>query len=69
VLPAIDEVASGSFKTRQPPHIAGTGHVGRSLEAALWAFYRSGTFRDGALMAVNLGDDADTTSAEGLVQY
>jgi ADP-ribosyl-[dinitrogen reductase] hydrolase len=34
-----------------------------SLEAALWAFARSGDFRDGALLAVNLGDDADTTGA------
>ena len=35
----------------------------KSLEAALWAFYRSDSFREGALMAVNLGDDADTTGA------
>ena len=35
----------------------------RSLEAALWAFYRSDSFRDGALRAVNLGNDADTTGA------
>ena len=34
-----------------------------SLEAALWAFHRSESFRDGALLAVNLGDDADTTGA------
>ena len=34
-----------------------------SLEAALWAFYRSDSFRDGALRAVNLGNDADTTGA------
>jgi ADP-ribosyl-[dinitrogen reductase] hydrolase len=61
--PAIDEVAAGSFKTHEPPEIAGSGHVVRSLEAALWAFHRSGTFREGALMAVNLGDDADTTGA------
>jgi ADP-ribosylglycohydrolase len=33
------------------------------MEAALWAFYHSSTFKDGALLAVNLGDDADTTSA------
>ena len=33
------------------------------LEAALWAFQRSETFRDGVLLAVNLGDDADTTGA------
>ena len=34
-----------------------------SLEVALWAFHRSRDFREGALMAVNLGDDTDTTGA------
>ena len=34
-----------------------------TLEAALWAFHKSTSFREGALMAVNLGDDADTTGA------
>ena len=34
-----------------------------SLEAALWAFRNASGFRDGALLAVNLGDDADTTGA------
>ena len=33
------------------------------LEAALWAFAASSSFREGALLAVNLGDDADTTGA------
>ncbi len=56
-------VASRSFKDREPPHIKGTGYVVDALEAALWAFDRSDTFREGALLAVNLGDDADTTGA------
>ena len=60
---AMKEVASGSFKTKQPPEIKGTGFVVESLEAALWAFYHADNFRDGALKAVNLGDDADTTGA------
>ena len=34
-----------------------------ALEAALWAFAKSRTFEEGALLAVNLGDDADTTGA------
>jgi ADP-ribosyl-[dinitrogen reductase] hydrolase len=59
----IDEIAAGSFKHREPPEIKGTGYVVRSLEAALWAFDRSTTFRQGCLLAVNLGDDADTTGA------
>ena len=59
----IKNVASGSFKNKQPPDIKGTGFVVESLESALWAFYNSDNFRDGALNAVNLGDDADTTGA------
>lgn len=59
----IDAVAAGSFKDKEPPEIEGTGYVVRSLEAALWAFHKSTGFRDGALLAVNLGDDADTTGA------
>ena len=33
------------------------------LEAALWAFASTDGFEAGALAAVNLGDDADTTGA------
>jgi len=63
LLSEISEVASGSFKEKNPPEIKGTGYVVRSLEAALWAFYHSDSFEEGCLMAVNLGDDADTTGA------
>jgi ADP-ribosyl-[dinitrogen reductase] hydrolase len=63
LVPEVDTVAAGSFKRRQPPEIRGTGYVVQSLEAALWAFYHSASFRDGCLLAVNLGDDADTTGA------
>jgi ADP-ribosyl-[dinitrogen reductase] hydrolase len=35
----------------------------RSLEAALWAFDQTESFRDGRLLAMNLGDDADATGA------
>lgn len=63
LAPEIAEIAGGSFKRREPPDIRGTGYVVRSLEAALWAFHRCNDFRDGALLAVNLGNDADTTGA------
>lgn len=59
----IAEIAAGSYKHKNPPEIMGTGYVVRSLDAALWAFYRSDSFRNGCLLAVNLGDDADTTGA------
>jgi ADP-ribosyl-[dinitrogen reductase] hydrolase len=61
--PKIAAIASGSFRKKDPPEIKGTGYVVESLEAALWAFDRSKSFREGALLAVNLGDDADTTGA------
>jgi ADP-ribosylglycohydrolase len=59
----VDAVAAGSYHTKRPPEIRGTGYVVDALEAALWAFATTDTFRDGALAAVNLGDDADTTGA------
>lgn len=61
LAPKIAEVAAGSF--RSALNIRGTGYVVQSLEAALWAFYSTTTFRAGALAAVNLGEDADTTGA------
>jgi len=61
--PLIAEIAAGSFRTKQPPAIRGTGYVVHCLEAALWAFDRSASFEEGCLLAVNLGDDADTTAA------
>jgi ADP-ribosylglycohydrolase len=61
--PRIVEIVDGSFITREPPDIRGTGYVVHTLEAALWAFHRSPTFEEGALMAVNLGNDTDTTGA------
>ena len=56
-------IADGSFKRREPPEIKARGYVVDSLEAALWAFHRSQSYRTGALLAVNLGDDADTVGA------
>jgi ADP-ribosylglycohydrolase len=63
MISEIDEIAAGSFKKKNPPEIRGTGYVVQSLEATLWAFYKSKNFEEGALMAVNLGEDADTTGA------
>ena len=45
LVPGIGSVADGSFKTKQPPAIRGTGYVVDSLEAALWAFYHSEDFK------------------------
>ena len=63
LVPEISAVVTGSCKRKSPPEIRGGGYVVHSLEAALWALHRSATFEEGALLAVNLGDDADTTGA------
>jgi ADP-ribosylglycohydrolase len=43
--------------------IESTGYVAKCLEAAFWAFYHAESFRQGVLLAVNLGGDAETTGA------
>ena len=63
IAPKVLEVARESYKNLHPPEIQGSGYVVKSLEAALWAFWNSSNFEEGALKAVNLGDDADTTGA------
>jgi ADP-ribosylglycohydrolase len=63
LMPAVADVARGSFRRKAPPDIKGTGFVVESLEAALWAFETTDTFESGALAAANLGNDADTTAA------
>jgi ADP-ribosylglycohydrolase len=59
----VARVAGGSYLTAMPPEIKGTGYVVDALEAALWAFARSEDFAAGAILAVNLGQDSDTTGA------
>ena len=61
--PAIKDIAQGGYRNKSADEIQGSGYVVKSLEAALWAFWNSGSFEQGALLAVNLGDDADTTGA------
>lgn len=43
--------------------VRGSGYVVESLEAALWCFQTTSSFRECVLRAANLGDDADTTAA------
>jgi len=53
----------GSYARRTPPEITGGGGILQALEAALWAFHRTETFREGALLAANLGGDSDVVAA------
>ena len=58
-------VVRGSYKKHggYEEGIRGGGYVVKALEAALWSFWSTTTFEAGALAAVNLGDDTDTTAA------
>lgn len=61
--PEVLQIYEGSYAQRMPPDITGGGHIVQALEAALWAFHRGDTFREGALLAANLGRDSDVVAA------
>ena len=61
--PDLAAILSGSYRVKEREEISSSGYVLHSLEAALWALTRTDTFPDGVLLAVNLGDDADTVGA------
>ncbi|CAF4602685.1 unnamed protein product [Rotaria sp. Silwood1] len=65
LVPEIMKIAHGSYKQKggYDAGIRGKGYIVNALEAALWAFWSEETFEKGALAAVNLGDDTDTTAA------
>ena len=63
LTPRIDAIARGVYKHKQAAELAATGYVVDTLEAALWAFQQTSNFEEGALLAVSLGNDTDTTAA------
>ena len=63
LAPGVGAIAAGSFKGKERREISSSGYVVHTLEAARWAFHHSTTFRDGAVLAVNLAGDADTVGA------
>lgn len=60
---ALRAIADGHYKSKSEQQISGSGYVVKSLEAALWCFWKTDNFKDCVLLAANLGDDADTTAA------
>jgi ADP-ribosyl-[dinitrogen reductase] hydrolase len=61
--PKVALIAGGAFMTKSVDQIKGSGYCVQSLEAALWCFWHTTSFREAVLQAANLGDDADTTAA------
>ena len=56
-------VLDRQFLTKSREEIRSTGFVVDSCEAALWAFFQTDSFAEGACLAVNLGKDTDTVGA------
>jgi ADP-ribosyl-[dinitrogen reductase] hydrolase len=56
-------IANGAYLEKEEADIRGSGYVVETLEAAMWCFARAESFKEAVLMAVNLGDDADSTGA------
>jgi ADP-ribosyl-[dinitrogen reductase] hydrolase len=61
--PRVLDVMQGSWREKTVEEIKGTGYVVASLEAAIWCFANTDSYREAVLCAANLGDDADTTAA------
>ena len=59
----VEALARGTYADKTEDEIRGSGYVVDCLEASLWCFARSDSFAEAVLMAVNLGDDTDTTGA------
>lgn len=59
----VEALAKGSYRARSAAEIDSGGSIVQGLEAALWALDRSASFREGALLAVNFGRDADVIGA------
>lgn len=59
----VRSIAAGEYRFKDYEQIRGSGYAAACLEAAAWCFWHADDFRDAVLLAVNLGDDADTTGA------
>jgi ADP-ribosyl-[dinitrogen reductase] hydrolase len=59
----ISAIMAGSWRGKGREEIASDGYVVHSLEASLWCVGRTRSFREATVLAVNLGNDADTTGA------
>lgn len=53
----------GHIAARPAEAVKSDGYCEHTLEAALWCFLNTGSYRDCVLKAVELGDDTDTTAA------
>jgi len=56
-------LADGAYRSKDASHLRAGDNVLEVLEAGLWAFDRTRSFQEGALLAANLGGAADVAGA------
>jgi len=61
--PKVAPLNEVGFLAKSVDQIKGSGYCVESLEAALWCFWHTGSYKEAVLCAANLGDDADSTAA------
>ena len=59
----LQRILGGEFLKKSRDQIRSSGYIMHTLEAALWSFFQTSDFESGAVLAVNLGGDADTVGA------
>lgn len=59
----LERIINGSYADLSADAVRTSGWVMHTLEAALWAFYHTDSFEQGALLIPPLGDDTDTVGA------
>jgi ADP-ribosyl-[dinitrogen reductase] hydrolase len=63
VADKILHVKNREYEEKDRNRIKSDGYVVSTLEAAMWSVWKTDNFKDALLLAVNLGDDADTVGA------
>lgn len=61
-MPNFGRLLAGDIESLPEEAIASDGYVLHTLEAAVWCFLTTGSYREAVLKAVNLGWDTDTTA-------
>ena len=56
-------ILNGEIVSQPEDAIRSTGYVVDTLEAVIWCFFQTDSYRDAVLQAVNLGGDTDTIAA------
>ena len=63
VHPSLQGIVEGAVYRIRKEKLRAVSAVDKTLECALWAFYHTDTFVEGALCVANLGRDTDTVGA------